>query len=342
VRELREILGHQFGDTTLTLGRMLVVVVAMLVVLGVPVRAAEGDGGEPPEWAFPLNRNGPPRRAADDGALRHVPDSTVALPAKAMADRYTAVDWHPDRHPPMPDSVARGRKPDVFACAFCHYPNGQGRPENASLAGLSAAYIIEQIQAMRDGRRRSSQPAMLSQPLMAQVAAHASDEEVAAAAAYFAGLRYQPWIRVVETDTVPKTEVAGVSMLGVVADGGTEPIGPRIIEVPENLGLTELRDDASGFLAYVPPGSIRAGDELVHAANGARAPCVACHGTDLKGSDVAPALAGRSPSYLFRQLHDIRQGTRTGPAVAPMQAEVAGMSDGEMLSIVAYLASLRP
>lgn len=319
----------------------LIVVAAAMMGLGSPGWAAEGAAAAPPEWAYPLSRNGPPKRALDD-TERHVPDSAVVLPAKAMADRYNAVDWHPDRHPPMPESVAHGRKPDVFACAFCHYPNGQGRPENASLAGLSANYIIEQISAMRDGRRRSSQPAMLSQPLMAKVAAHASDAEVATAAAYFSGLRHGPWIRVVETDTVPKTEVAGVSMLGVVADGGTEPIGQRIIEVPENLGRTELRDDASGFVAYVPTGSIRAGDELVHSAKGARTPCIACHGNDLRGTDVAPPLAGRSPSYLFRQLFDIRQGTRSGPAVAPMQAEVAEMSDREMLDVVAYLASLRP
>jgi len=343
VQRSGEIVRNRLKGATLTFGGCLLVLALASVVLDAPCAAENGaTAGEPPGWAFPLNRNGPPKRAADDGTMRHVPDSMVALPAKAMADRYTAVDWHPERHPSMPDSVAYGRKPEVFACAFCHYPNGQGRPENASLAGLSSAYIVEQVHAMRDGRRRSSQPAMLSQPLMAQVAVHARDEEVAAAAAYFAALRYQPWIRVVETDTVPKTEVAGVSMLGVVADGGTEPIGPRIIEVPENLGLTELRDDASGFVAYVPPGSIRSGNELVHSAKGARAPCATCHGAEFKGTDVAPALAGRSPSYLFRQLYDIRQGVRSGAAVAPMKAEVAQMSDAEMLEVVAYLASLQP
>lgn len=304
--------------------------------------AAPSATGEPPEWAYPLNRNGPPKPPADDGTPRHVPGSTVALPAAAITDRYVAVDWHPDRHPEMPDPVGHGRKPDLFACAFCHYPNGQGRPENASLAGLSAAYIIEQVEAFRDGRRRTSQPAMLSAPLMVQAVAHATSEEVARAAAYFAGLRYQPWIRVVETDSVPKTEVKGVSMLGVIADGGTEPIGERIVEVPENAGLTRLRDDASGFVAYVPPGSIAKGRDLVQSAAEARAPCATCHGPDLKGTEIAPPLAGRSPSYLFRQLHDIRSGSRSGAALAPMQQEVAAMSEGDMLAVVAYVASLRP
>lgn len=319
-------------------------IVAAIALGAMSARAGDAPppSGNPPEWAYPLNRNGPPKPPAEDGQPRRVPNSEVELPLAAMRNRFAAVDWHPERHPQMPEAAAHGRKPEVFACAFCHYPNGQGRPENASLAGLREAYIVEQTRAFREGLRRSSQPAMLAPPLMTQVAAHASDEEVAAAAAYFAGLRYQPWIRVVETDTVPRTVVSGVSMYGVVDGGGTEPIGERIVEVPENLYLTELRDDASGFVAYVPPGSIQQGNALVHATAGGRAPCGTCHGENLKGSEIAPPLAGRSPSYLYRQLNDIRQGVRTGASILPMQGEVAGLSDGEMRAIVAYLASLQP
>jgi cytochrome c553 len=329
------------------IGKWIVVSAAAVAALGGAARAAgeasaPAVSGEPPEWAYPLNRDGPPKRPADDGVLCHVPGSTVSLPLAAIFDRFGAVDWRPDSHPPMPDVVAHGRKPDVNACGFCHYPSGQGRPENASLAGLSAAYIVQQMEAFRSGQRRAAQPAMLAPPLMVAVAAHASPEEAASAADYFSALRYRPWIRVVETDTVPRTAVSGVSMLAEVPGGGTEAIGDRIIEVPEDRARTELRDDTSGFVAYVPVGSIARGNQLAHAAKGARMPCVACHGPDLKGTAVAPMLAGRSPSYLFRQLFDIRQGSRTGPSVAMMQPEVAGMTDGEMLAIVAYLASLSP
>ncbi len=47
--------------------------------------------------------------------------------------------------------VYAGRAPDVRACGFCHLPNGQGRPENASVAGQPAEYIVQQ---MRDYRKR--------------------------------------------------------------------------------------------------------------------------------------------------------------------------------------------
>jgi Tfp pilus assembly pilus retraction ATPase PilT len=35
-----------------------------------------------------------------------------------------------------------------------------------------------------------------------------------------------------------------------------ETLGQRIIEMPEDLQRTELRDDASGFVAYVPVDSV--------------------------------------------------------------------------------------
>ena len=39
-------------------------------------------------------------------------------------------------------------------------------------------------------------------------------------AEYFASLKYKPWIKVVETETAPKTQVAGF-MLVPIEGGGT-------------------------------------------------------------------------------------------------------------------------
>lgn len=241
----------------------------------------------------------------------------------------------------MPEAVAHGRKPDLYACGFCHYPSGQGRPENAGLAGLPASFIVEQTAAMRDGSRKSSQPAMLAPRLMLKMAAHANDDEVAAAAAYFAALKYKPWIKVIETDTVPRPEIHGVSAYGAAADGSREPIGDRIVELPEDGARTDLRDDASGFIAYVPLGAVERGRALASVAEGERQPCGACHGADLRGGE-GPPIAGRSPSYLFRQLFDVASGARSGRGVAKMRIEVAGMAPTEMRDLVAYIASLTP
>lgn len=311
---------------------------SLLILAG--TSAVVADPPEPPGWAYPLNPAAP-HPAAEDGTVQHVLDSAQGFSRKQVVDRFAAVDWHPDRHPAMPEPVAHGRKPDVFACGFCHYPNGQGRPENAALAGLPAAYIVEQVAAMRDGSRRSSQPAMIAPALMLKVAAHAEAAEVAAAAAYFAALPYRPWIRVVETDEVPRPEIHGVSAYAAAADGSREPIGDRIVELPDDPARTDLRDDASGFVAYVPPGAVDRGRALATTAVEDRQPCATCHGADLRGG-AAPPLAGRSPSYLFRQLFDVRTGARSSEAAAPMRTEVAALTPAEMRDLAAYLASLAP
>ena len=89
--------------------------------------------------------------------------------------------------------------------------------------------------------------------------------------------------------------------------GETEPIGKRIIEMPEDTERTEmLRDPRSGFIAYVPAGSIKKGEALVTTGGGKTTACAVCHGADLKGLGPVPGIAGRSPSYTVRQLYDMQ------------------------------------
>lgn len=303
---------------------------------------ARSDAPAPPAWAYPLNPGGPAKPGPDDGTIKHVPDSVVGLTQTQILDRFTAVDWHPEAHPPLPGPVAHGRAPDLYACGYCHYPNGQGRPENSSLAGLPAAYMVEQTAAMQSGARKSAQPAMIAPALMLKMAAHANADEVAEVAAYFASLKYKPWIRVVEADTVPRPEIHGVSAYAAATDGSMEPIGDRILELPEDRARTDLRDDASGFVAYVPVGSIARGRALASTASGDRQPCATCHGDTLRGSDIAPPIAGRSPSYLYRQLFDIQVGARTGAGVEKMKPEVAALTPADMRDLVAFIASQAP
>jgi cytochrome c553 len=295
----------------------------------------------PPAWAFAANPPGPAAPVADDGLPRHVANSSVALTLAQIMDPFNIPDWHPDNHPVAPDVVLHGARPRLLACGYCHLPNGQGRPENASLAGLPAAYIAQQIADFRSGARKSSVPDLVPPKLMVGIAKAASDEEVAQAAAYFASLKPVPWIRVVEATFVPKTHVAGY-MPVPDPDGGMEPIGRRIVETPENLAQTELRDSGSGFIAYVPPGSIKAGEALVTTGGGKTTPCGVCHGSDLRGIGPVPALAGRSPSYIVRQLYDIQHGSRAGLWTPLMEAVVQKLSPDDIIAIAAYTASRHP
>jgi cytochrome c553 len=242
----------------------------------------------------------------------------------------------------MPGIVGRGRKPDTFACGYCHYPNGQGRPENSSLAGLSAGYIAQQMADYKNGLRKSSEPTMRPPAMMLANAKSATEEDVKISAAYFASVKYKPWIRVVETDTVPKTHVAGF-MLVPIEGAGMEPIGQRIIEVAEDVARATLRDSRSGLIAFVPVGSIQRGKALVTTGGrGRTTECGTCHGRDLKGLGDIPPLAGRSPSYTVRQLYDFQSGARAGLLSPQMKESVAKLTIEDMVSIAAYTASLTP
>jgi len=298
----------------------------------------------PLTWAYALNTPMPPgaQAPAEDPGPKHVPNSSASFLLKETRDLFSPPDWHPDTHPQMPDVVAHGRKPDVRACGYCHLPNGQGRPENAPLAGLPAGYIIQQMADYKNGLRKSSEPKMGPPANMLGIGKSANDEEVKAAAQYFASITFKPWIRVVETSTVPKTKVAGW-MFVALEPAGKEPIGQRIIEMPEDLERTELRDSSSTFIAYVPTGSIKKGEALVTTGGGGKTiRCSICHGTDLKGLGNVPPLAGRSPSYVARQLYDIQSGNRNGPWTQLMKEAVAKLTPDDMLAIAAYTSSRNP
>jgi cytochrome c553 len=293
-----------------------------------------------PAWAYPWvsDFKGPP----DDGVPRHVPDSAASFTITQERDLFFAPDWHPDDHPPMPDVVAHGRQPDVRACGSCHRTEGTGGPENASLAGLPAAYIVQQMADYKSGARKFSGPQRSPVTLMTAIAKAATDAEVQAAAAYFSSLKPKSNIRVVEADTVPVTQIARVFYMLAKA-GGTEPIGERIVEVPVDVEQFEHRDTRSQFMVYVPKGSLAKGESLAKTGGAdTTIPCATCHGADLKGVDAIPGIAGRSPSYLVRQLYDFQQHTRQGSAGALMGPVVEKLSHDDMISLAAYISSMKP
>lgn len=300
-------------------------------------------------WAYPHAPGG--QAIEDDGTLYNVPGSAMEYTWTQVRGRiadtsgevigFSVPDWHPGDHPPMPPSVADGRGTEVRPCGYCHMPHGLGRPENAAVAGLPVDYFIQQVNDMRSGARRTLDPRRIPPTLMLAAANAVSDDAVRTAAEYFASLTFTPWTRVVETDNVPKTHVLG-GMLVPTEDGEMEPIGERIIEVPEDWERTELRDTRSGFVAYVPMGSLARGEALVSTGAGRTVQCEVCHGPGLTGLGNVPPIAGRSPSYMFRQIYEMQLGIRNGAQAALMKPVVANLSVPDMVDIVAYVAALPP
>lgn len=276
---------------------------------------------------------------ADDGSPKHVAGSTQAFTSAQLRDGFNIADWFPEDHPKPPDIVMTGRRPDARACGLCHYPNGRGRPENAGIDGLPVAYFTQQIADFKNGLRKSVETRKTNTTLMSNVAKAMTDDEARAAAEYFASIPRAPWIRVVESPTVPKTRLSG-GMFVPLAGSESEQLGDRIVEMPEQAELTDLRDPRSGFVAYVPAGSLKKGEALVTTGGGGRTiACGVCHGPDLGGLGPVPGLAGRSPSYQARQLFDMQAGTRKGLWTDLMKGVVAKLTPEDILDIVAYTAS---
>ncbi|MDB6039190.1 MAG: cytochrome C-binding protein [Verrucomicrobiales bacterium] len=300
-----------------------------------------GDPQSPPYWAYAMN---PPdfKAPADDGSVRHVPESTLGLTLTQVRDSFFSPDWHPNDHPPLPEIVAHGRKPDVLACGFCHRAGGTGGPENASLAGLPAPYIVQQMADFKSGARKTSVPDRAPPKAMIALSKFATAEEIETAAAYFSSLKLKPVIQVIETNTVPKTRIFGWH-LADLKNNESEPISARIIEVPQDLQQFVSRDSRSHFIAYVPPGTIEKGRILSSTGGqGRTVQCMICHGPDLKGLGPIPGIAGRSPTYLVRQLYDFQHGVRAGIGSALMKPTVEKLTLDDMIALAAYSSSLQP
>ena len=312
---------------------------ASIISVALPAATAMA-ADAPPQWAYPAN-NPNYKPPVDDGRPVRVPDSTAGYTWSQLRDRFIAPIWHPGDHRPLPDIVASGRKPDVFACGYCHRADGPGGPENSDLAGLPKSYIIQQMADYKRGARGTAVSGRTPPTLMIALSKPITDPEVEAAATYFSALQPRKRIKVVESDTAPKAYVAG--LLWAAAEGGErEPLGQRILEVPDDLIRFESRDPHSTFTAYVPVGSLAKGEALVTKGAGKTLACAPCHGPDLKGLGPLPRIAGRSPSYMFRQLYDFRHGARTGEWSPLMAQVVSNLEQEDMLAIVAYLASLDP
>ena len=317
--------------------RAINVVIAVAVSVAAFGAAAQ-EAFDPPGWAYPLMHEGR-GHGPDDGTLLSVPGSDLQRTQTQIDDPFNPPNWYPDEQPPMPQVVSNGRPPNVRACGQCHLLHGMGHPESSMMAGLPVNYVIQQMRDYKSGARTSLYRRHNSMLLSAT---HATEEEVRAAAEYYAGIGPVKWVTVIEAETVPETYVGPGNMRHAEPGGGMEPIGQRIVEIPEDSHRAERRDPHSPFIAYVPPGSIAAGFELATTGAGRTIQCSICHGADLKGLGDLPGIAGMSPIYVARQLWDIKYGARTGTAAALMLAVVANLTDEDVIALAAYTASLDP
>jgi cytochrome c553 len=286
-----------------------------------------------PQWAYNIPDKEQPPEPKVPSVVR-VAGSSKELEASAIAGNANPPDWFPDEHPVPPRSV-KGPMPN--ACGSCHLMSGQGHPESADIAGMPAEYIVHQMAYFKSGARKE-------EARMGPIARAVSEEDVRQAAEYFAAIKPIPFVKVIETATPPKTYVsADARHRRIMPEGGTEPIGRRIIQVPEDPMQVTIRNPHSGFIAYVPPGSIKKGEALVKTGGkGKTIQCAICHGDALTGLGEVPRLAGLQPVYIARQLIQMQNGTSAGTNTALMKKVIATLSEDDIIAISAYLGSLPP
>jgi cytochrome c553 len=286
----------------------------------------------PNGWAFHvINGQLPP----ESDEPMSIPGSTKKYTRKEIDDLSNPPDWFPDAHPPAPPLVIKARDA-VLACGACHLMSGNGHPESSDLAGLSKEYLRRTMNDFRSGVR-------VEPGRMNAIAKPMTDQEIEQVADYFSKLKPAVFTKVEERATVPKTFVGAGRMRFVLQGAGDEPLGTRIITIPQDQERATRRDPISGFTAYVPVGSIKKGEALVKTGGAARTvACTICHGETLRGLGNVPRLAGRHPIYLARQLYLFKDNRRATGDADLMKKPVALLTDDEIVSISAYVGSLAP
>lgn len=275
---------------------------------------------------------------AGDTELRSLPRSNKEYSDTQINDFFNVPDWYPQSHAPMPEVVQYGSKPGVFACASCHLTSGSGHPESASLAGLPADYIYRQLKAYQRFQRPSLAGVMIN------IARGMSDEQMRQSAEYFAALPPLQVQEVQEVEQVPITYVNNRFMrLTTKEESSQELIGERIVTVPKDEFRVKARDPFGTFITYVPKNYLELGKKIVTEGNRGAASCTGCHGADLKGTAIAPLLAGQHASYLVAQMRAYKEGVRRGDADPGgiMANNMKYFEDREILATAAYLASLK-
>ena len=323
------------------------------VVIFATVLVFAANDGPPPPWAygFPSAAAAAPATApaapapaaaapAPDVTPRQIPGSSGSFTLAQIRDGFGPADWFPGDHPAMPEIVAHGKRPDVRACSLCHYPNGKGRPENAGVSGLPVAYFIQTMADFKAEARKSADSRKGNTNLMIAYAKAMTDDEVKAAAEYFAAMKWTPWIKVVEAATVPKTRIAGGMFLKL--DGGDDRADRR----SHHRGAGRHASAPSRCAIRAPASrrtcrsaaSRRAKRWSRPAAARRRAARCATAPTS-RASARSPASPAARRATPCASCSTRSSGTRKGVWADLMKPVVANLTNDDMLAIAAYTAS---
>jgi hypothetical protein len=327
--------------------RLLLTATAVAVCTWVGAAATAQAADEPPPWAYGFTTPPPPNapRATpnpaqpQDNVVEHsIEGSQRKFTRAKIANRFGPADWFPGDHPTMPLVVERGAKrANIYACNLCHYRTA-GRPENADVTGLTTYF--PDLKGFKNGARKTSDPRKGNTGLMGILR---SDDGRGDRGRRPASPRSPP-SRGSRSSGRQRAEDQAAGGMYLVVEGAEGQGADRQPhhQTPTARTTPSSRNPRSSFTAYVPPGSLQKGEPWSKAPSSGRRSRL--HDLPrLRPARPRPAAAaGRSPSYLTRQLYDMQHGNRNGAWTVLMAPVIAGMNADDVLNASAYLASLQP
>ena len=116
---------------------------------------------------------------------------------------------------------------------------------------------------------------------------------------------------------------------------------PVMVSLAAELSEQDVDDLAEHYAALAPPRPSQSSGSDAGRALAHRLRCARCHGPALQGTnDGAPRLSGQKAPYTAWSLQLMRRGTRTHGTAAKPDPLIADLSNEEIESLAAHLASL--
>jgi cytochrome c553 len=117
---------------------------------------------------------------------------------------------------------------------------------------------------------------------------------------------------------------------------------PLMVSLAEELSERDVDNLAEHYAALLPPRAAELSGSDAGRALADRLRCADCHGPALQGTNVGAArLAGQKARYTVWSLEMMRGGTRSHGTAAKPDPLLADLSNAEIESLAAHLASLR-
>ena len=249
-------------------------------------------------------------------------------------------------------------------CAGCHSIDGNAlNPNNPSLAGQPADYLVKAMKDYRDGRR--------SDPMMTNALNNMQDETIANLAAYYASqypesplqrarMDYSKFDPVAEGSKIAGScggchgkngnslkagipSLTGLNVKYLVTATRDYRDGMRKNKVMRNmvgtLSDTDIEKVAFYYATQSPMSSKTAPKADLAAGEKISSGCTSCHGEGgVSTTAGTPSLAGQDASYLAAATRDYAQGVRNNET---MSGPAKGLKPKDIVNVAGYFASLK-